>query len=96
MRFFTNSRNTPANSTKYSVYLAPGAETGSSYRSLSITESQSDAPAIGAFGRRASRYCSGLLLQVAYSDDSDRSVRGFRTVRIGGRVAADAGRLLPA
>ena len=34
--------------------------------------------------------------QNAYSDDSDRSVQGFRTVWIGGRVAADAGRLFPA
>ena len=27
----------------------------------------------------------------AYSDESDRSVRGFRTPAVGGRVAADAG-----
>ena len=31
----------------------------------------------------------------AYSDESDRSVRGFRTRRVGGRVAADAGVLPP-
>jgi hypothetical protein len=56
-------------------------------------------PAAREGGRRTSRVetvgATAREVLAAYSDESDRSVRGFRTPRVGGRVAADAGRLSP-